>query len=104
MLGKTCFRDIGCFSALDFHDFFERPISVLPMTPEYINPDYYLYTKKDTVNAVIMKYNVNVSELRQTSFNPKFRTIVVVHGFRSALEPWMVVCIDLLSWIHYEIM
>lgn len=103
ILGRTCFRDIGCFTASEYHDFSRRPIPLLPMAPEYIDPVFHIFTVKNTLIAQNFSYNSTSAQLKKSLFNPKHRTILITHGFRSGFEDWITVCFVLSSFGHFLI-
>jgi hypothetical protein len=91
MLGKTCFRDIGCFSAMEYQDITKRPIPLLPLSPDTINPSFHMFTLESQSIMTNFSYNATSESLQKSNFNPKFRTVFIIHGFRSGYEPWMEV-------------
>ena len=90
-LGRTCFKDIGCFSAMEYNDLNSRPSPVLPMAPEAIKPMFHMYTLEARTIPRNYSYNASQSQLRYSTFNPKLRTAFIVHGFQSGLALWMEV-------------
>ena len=91
ILGRTCFKDIGCFSALEYQDFRRRPLPLLPMAPELIDPIFHVFTPKNILIGYNFTYNASPDQLRTSLFDPKLITLFVTHGFRSGFEPWIEV-------------
>ncbi|XP_054153098.1 inactive pancreatic lipase-related protein 1-like [Oppia nitens] len=90
ILGETCYDNIGCFSALEYQDFSKRPIPLLPMSPDAINPTFHLYTVDSMLVAENFSYNSTDDQLKKSGFKPQLKTIFITHGFRCEFEPWMI--------------
>ena len=85
-----CWQEIGCFTAMTFNDIANGQIAMLPMGPEEIDPTFYLIKNK-TEEPLSFKHHFNEDKLRNSSFNPKLTTVVMVHGFYKGIEKWMIV-------------
>ncbi|CAG2101627.1 unnamed protein product [Medioppia subpectinata] len=69
ILGKTCFDDIGCFSAMEYQDFTRRPIPLLPMAPEFIQATFHVFTldnklKPQNFRAMVPLYHLAATNTR----------------------------------------
>lgn len=61
------------------------------MAPEFINVSYYLFTPDDKQRAQNLVYNLSEKQLKESRFNPKLRTVIMTHGFKSGLEEYLFV-------------
>ena len=104
ILGRTCFKDIGCFSATEYQDIKRRPLPLLPMAPELIQTTFHIFSPKDQLIAQNFSYNATSDELKDSLFDPQLNSIFITHGFRSGFEPWIKVrshiidCFSLHLW------
>ncbi|KAK7501512.1 hypothetical protein BaRGS_00007316 [Batillaria attramentaria] len=88
--GSACYGDLGCFS--NDAPFFSlyRPLSLLPQSPQTINPKFTLYTREDATRGRLLHAG-DVTSLNSSTFNPNRPTKFVVHGFidNGVLATWM---------------
>ncbi|CAG2101626.1 unnamed protein product, partial [Medioppia subpectinata] len=87
MLGKSCFRDIGCFSASEYNES-ARSIPLLPMSPDSMSPMFHMYTLEQRTIPRNYSYNATAAQLRYSTFNASLRTAFIVHGFQSGYSLW----------------
>ncbi|XP_031558817.1 uncharacterized protein LOC116295201 [Actinia tenebrosa] len=84
---KVCYKRYGCFS--DDPPFDDIYMS-LPQTPEEIKTDFYLYTPLNDLPFGERFTAEHVEAVRNTSFDPKLRLTVIVHGFtQDGFKPWI---------------
>ena len=78
---ERCFPEIGCFGigGKFFHPT-HRPINLLPLSPELIQPKLLLHTRSNVENAFVLKYK-DLDGIKASPFNPKVPTRFLVHGF-----------------------
>ncbi|CAG2109970.1 unnamed protein product, partial [Medioppia subpectinata] len=88
MLGKSCFRDIGCFSPTEYNES-ARAIPLLPMSPDSMSPMFHMYTLEQRTIPRNYSYNATAAQLRYSTFNASLRTAFIVHGFQSGYALWL---------------
>ncbi|CAG2105074.1 unnamed protein product, partial [Medioppia subpectinata] len=98
MFGKSCFRDIGCFSATEY-DESARDIPLLPMSPDSIAPLFHMYTLEQRTIPRNYSYNATADQLRYSTFNASLRTAFIVHGFQSGYSLWLE---NMKDYIFYK--
>jgi pancreatic triacylglycerol lipase len=83
---EVCFDDLGCFvDTKPFSGSTQRPVAVLPDTPQKINTSFILYTSRNTPGEFITYSNI------PASFNVSLPTKLLVHGFwHDAQRPWVL--------------
>ncbi|CAG2161514.1 unnamed protein product [Oppiella nova] len=79
-LGKTCFKDIGCYSGVKFKEV-GKGFNHLPLSPQKINPVFFLYTLNNTRKGRILRYNPKKKDMEGTGFDPRFPTFILPMGF-----------------------
>ena len=62
------------------------------MSPDIIKPIFHMYTLEARSLPRNYSYNATQSQLRYSTFNPKLKTALIIHGFQSGLSRWMEVC------------
>jgi pimeloyl-ACP methyl ester carboxylesterase len=88
---EVCYGDLGCFT--DDYPFWsiQRPISVLPDTPQKVGTRFVFYNKKVPKGVDINATNID------ENFDPTQPTKFIIHGFsHNGIEKWVVDLIDLL--------
>ncbi|KAF7491331.1 Pancreatic lipase-related protein 3 [Sarcoptes scabiei] len=74
----VCYEKYGCFNARVFPGFGSK----LPVAPESLNIKFHFFTCGSRYKSKIFNQFVSIKKLqRNARFNPKLRTIVLVHGF-----------------------
>lgn len=62
----------------------------LPQTPEEIKTDFYLYTPLNDFPFGERFTAENLEAITNTSFDPKLRLTIIVHGFtQDGFKPWI---------------
>ncbi|XP_033111033.1 uncharacterized protein LOC117112092 [Anneissia japonica] len=77
LANRVCYGDLGCFTndpscGATFDD-------LLPKSPDYINTNFYLFTRLDTKAHTIDR--TDSSTLTSSTFNRKKRTVFLIHGY-----------------------
>ncbi|XP_038073630.1 pancreatic lipase-related protein 2-like [Patiria miniata] len=84
---EVCYGDIGCFTdEAPFDVFFRFP----PMSPEYINTEFLLYTRLNP--SLYMKVDrTDPASVEYSTFSPRRRTVFIIHGFteKGSRAEWM---------------
>lgn len=77
-----CYDDLGCFGTDPPFRSVERPIVLLPASPDSIKTTFELHTRTrpSTAEEEILDYN-NVSSIKSTSFDGSRKTKIIIHGF-----------------------
>ncbi|XP_052058992.1 pancreatic lipase-related protein 2-like [Mytilus californianus] len=77
-----CYGDLGCFSTEAPFRSAQRPIVLLPDTPDKIQTKFELHTrsKPSTADEQILDYK-NVSSIRASSFDGSKKTKIIIHGY-----------------------
>lgn len=79
---KQCYDDLGCFYPMG--GFFEVTW-VLPMTPEYIQARYLLFSRENA-HLGLANYDYQVKGDVKIEEDPRFdknlETVVIIHGFQ----------------------
>ncbi|KAM4851629.1 pancreatic triacylglycerol lipase-like [Thomomys bottae] len=77
---EVCYDRLGCFSDdAPWAGILERPLKVLPWSPEDINTRFLLYTNENQDNYQIV--TADPSKIRSSKFNTNRKTRFIVHGF-----------------------
>ncbi|ESO92407.1 hypothetical protein LOTGIDRAFT_216931 [Lottia gigantea] len=89
-LGSTkCYGDLGCFGTGKPFFSVQRPLNILPLSPESINTKFRLYTRKNSKSEHLLTYG-DVSTLHGSHFNPAHPTKMISHGFiENGRTSWM---------------
>ncbi|XP_041360079.1 pancreatic triacylglycerol lipase-like [Gigantopelta aegis] len=76
----VCYDALGCFSTK--YPFFslQRPLSFVPESPSFINPDFTLFTQQNVNNGDVL-HTTDVTALKSSHFNAHRPTKVIVHGY-----------------------
>lgn len=78
---KKCMKQLGCFEITpDFYDLRNRPVNFLPHDRVLIDTKFKLYTKRHPMEEDYLDANDH-DDLKESSFDPKHKTIFIVHGF-----------------------
>lgn len=82
----ACYVRLGCFSI-------DPPFNntdVLPMSPSFINTQFYLFTDfHQRTPTTLSEDDLNSS--RRTNFRPELNTVIISHGFlQNGRVDWMV--------------
>ncbi|PAA90690.1 hypothetical protein BOX15_Mlig003920g1 [Macrostomum lignano] len=87
---KICYDGLGCFSTGgNFYDLWNRPIQLLPQSPDHLRPTYALFTLRNPMLPQILRYGDKAS-IEKSNFNPKLPTKMVIHGFVDDINvPWV---------------
>ncbi|OCT69731.1 inactive pancreatic lipase-related protein 1 [Xenopus laevis] len=96
---EVCYNILGCFTdEAPWGGTAERPLGLLPMSPETINTHFFLFTKENPDNVQVISA-LDHSSLSTSSFNPNRKTYFIIHGFlRSAEDHWLMdMCKTLLK-------
>lgn len=82
---QVCFEGLGCFTdAKPFGGTWQRPIALLPESPQKIATKFVLY-KRDFAETGISLGSDDLPE----QFDPDLKTVVITHGFfGSAVPAW----------------
>jgi pancreatic triacylglycerol lipase len=83
---EICFEDMGCFiDSAPFSGTLQRPIAVLPQSPQKINTTFMLFVDKNSQGESITRLQI------PTSFDSSLPTKFIVHGFfHDAQKPWVI--------------
>jgi len=87
---ERCYGDLGCFR-ID-GDFLERPVQLLPLSPEKLKTRFLLNTRENSSPASEdeVKYLDEFSVVH-SHFNPSRPTKIIVHGFMDfGGDKWLV--------------
>ncbi|RWS03031.1 pancreatic lipase-related protein-like protein [Dinothrombium tinctorium] len=62
-----------------------------PQSPEAINVTYRLYTAKNKIKPVVLRYNMTKQDIVNTHFDPKKPSKFIIHGFLGSFDEmgWM---------------
>ncbi|XP_069948987.1 pancreatic triacylglycerol lipase isoform X2 [Cherax quadricarinatus] len=86
---EVCYEELGCL--LTHEDFFHaihRPLNLPPNTRKEINVVFTVHTREDRQGTSVE--GVNISKVLNTSFNPKRKTKIIIHGYlETNTETWM---------------
>ena len=84
---QVCYDELGCFiDTPPFSGTLQRPIAVLPETPEKIATKFTLYRRDLGEKGLSVSHN-NLPE----AFDPASKTVMIIHGFFSTSVPaWMI--------------
>ncbi|PAA86349.1 hypothetical protein BOX15_Mlig003920g3 [Macrostomum lignano] len=87
---KVCYDGLGCFSTGgNFYDLWNRPIQLLPQSPDHLRPTYALFTLRNPMLPQILRYG-DKAIIEKSNFNPKLPTKMVIHGFVDDINvPWV---------------
>ncbi|XP_039770299.1 pancreatic triacylglycerol lipase [Ornithorhynchus anatinus] len=82
VIGKeVCFERLGCFSdEIPWAGTIERPLKVLPWSPEKINTRFLLYTNENPDNFQEL-YTTDPSTIQDSNFKIQRKTRFIIHGF-----------------------
>lgn len=84
---SVCYQDYGCFTdEYPFSGSINRPVSLLPQSPEKINTSFYLWNRGTTSDGeTISRFNVT------SSFDSTLETKFIIHGFLdNGKLPWII--------------
>lgn len=89
---SVCYGELGCFSNDAPFFSLQRPISLLPQSPDTINPKFTLYTRQSPTQGRQLKAGDKVGLLAST-FSATRPSKFIVHGWldNGILGTWMVV-------------
>ncbi|XP_054155647.1 pancreatic lipase-related protein 3-like [Oppia nitens] len=90
IFNKRCYKNVGCFYSLSFTDNDRGHIEMMPMSPGEIDVRFLVFTKQMPKHGVVYPYKFNIKRFRDSTFNPRHRTIIIVHGYDSTIENWML--------------
>lgn len=76
-----CYGQYGCFKKAEFFDPVTIVLISLPTLPEHINVTYSLFTSKNMLHPVEVKYNDDLEVLQSTVFNPEWPVVFIIHGW-----------------------
>lgn len=84
---KVCYDDLGCFTDdYPFSGSWQRPIAVLPESPEKVAVKFMLYTRQNQFNPQVVRYNDIGSY-----YNPHKPTKFIIHGFlHNGIKQWVL--------------
>uniref|UniRef100_F6R2A0 Triacylglycerol lipase n=1 Tax=Ornithorhynchus anatinus TaxID=9258 RepID=F6R2A0_ORNAN len=78
---EVCFERLGCFSdEIPWAGTIERPLKVLPWSPEKINTRFLLYTNENPDNFQEL-YTTDPSTIQDSNFKIQRKTRFIIHGF-----------------------
>ncbi|XP_072495081.1 pancreatic triacylglycerol lipase-like [Notamacropus eugenii] len=78
---EVCYSRLGCFSDdKPWAGIFERPLKVLPWSPEEVGTRFLLYTNENPNNYEEILPD-NVAAVKSSNFNKNRKTRFIVHGF-----------------------
>ncbi len=82
---EVCYGDLGCFNNnYPFGGTLERPIAVLPQSPEKVGVKFTLYKRGSSAGAVI-------TVTSQGAYDPLLKTKFIIHGFlHNANKKWVL--------------
>eukprot|EP00079_Xenopus_tropicalis_P031729 XP_017945500.1 PREDICTED: pancreatic triacylglycerol lipase-like [Xenopus tropicalis] len=82
--GSVCYGDLGCFTdEPPWGGTAERPLGLLPMSPEAINTRYFLVTRE---NPDYFQEIISHSSVSTSNFKPNRKTRFIIHGFVNTAE------------------
>ena len=80
---QVCYDDLGCFTdAQPFGSTWQRPIALLPESPQKISTKFMLYKREFAESGIQVGFD-NLPD----SFDPKLKTVVITHGFFGTVVP-----------------
>ena len=84
---EVCYGNLGCFTTdYPFSGTIERPIALLPASPEHIGAFFTLYNRKFPEGELI-----SASNLTGSYFVSSLQTKFITHGFLgNGLNPWII--------------
>jgi pancreatic triacylglycerol lipase len=83
---EVCYDKVGCFiDSAPFSGSLQRPIAVLPQSPQKINTNFVLFAEKSSQGESIKSENI------PASFDSSLPTKFIVHEFfHDAQKPWVL--------------
>ncbi|KAK6188478.1 hypothetical protein SNE40_004644 [Patella caerulea] len=85
-----CYGDLGCFGTGAPFFSLQRPISLLPLSPEFIGTKFRLFTRSNPKTEQLLNYK-DVNSIHSSHFNPSKPTKMVSHGFiENGRTDWLV--------------
>ena len=87
---KICYDDYGCFiDTVPFGGTLQRPLSLLPDTPQRISTKFTLFNRKNPTGISMVGSNVTSQFL--AIFDSKIPTKFIIHGFlHHANKDWVL--------------
>ncbi|KAH7640541.1 pancreatic triacylglycerol lipase [Dermatophagoides farinae] len=80
---EVCYGEFGCFkkAQLSMDIKAENVFGHYPDTPEKINAKFHVFSCHDRYNPTILPYNVTEKDFHNLNYDPKKRTIFIIHGY-----------------------
>ncbi|OCT71289.1 hypothetical protein XELAEV_18034267mg [Xenopus laevis] len=83
---NICYDRLGCFTdKAPWGGTIQRPLGLLPMSPQNINTRFFLFTKENPDNFQEISA-LNQSSVSSSNFQPNRKTRFIIHGFLSSAE------------------
>jgi hypothetical protein len=84
-----CYDELGCYSINPPWTDDSRPVSQFPQSPDYIRPQFCLYTRYNPNHCQELKYNESQT-VYKSFLVPTHKIYFIAHGFlENGEKPWM---------------
>ena len=89
---EICYEGYGCFiDTMPFGGTYQRPLSVLPDTPQRIGTTFNLFNRQSPTTGVQQSGAANLTSQFLAIFVSKIPTKFIIHGlFHHANKEWVV--------------
>ncbi|XP_037660562.1 pancreatic triacylglycerol lipase isoform X1 [Choloepus didactylus] len=88
---EICYSRLGCFSDdSPWAGTVERPLKILPWSPEDINTRFLLYTNENPDNFQVRELTADQPTIQSSNFKTNRKTRFIIHGFiDKGEESWL---------------
>ncbi|EEB12620.1 Ves G 1 allergen precursor, putative [Pediculus humanus corporis] len=89
-LTKKCYGKFGCYSVEHPWNSFSRPVNMFPQSPEFIDPKYCLYTRRNPTTCDPLLLD-DPQTLFRSNYVPSGLVYFIAHGFvENGHRPWIM--------------
>ncbi|XP_075589430.1 inactive pancreatic lipase-related protein 1 [Dermatophagoides farinae] len=80
---EVCYGEFGCFKKAQLSNDIQTAnvFGHYPDSPENIDTKFHVFSCRDRYNPTILPYNVTERDLHNINYDPKKRTIFIIHGY-----------------------